>query len=496
MSRAWLLLLSLTAGCVSPPVAPALREVVPQELPAEAGGAVELKGDGFLPVGVFDLDKPASSSWMTPVSAQATNGSVTVLLSSVTWVDGKTVTATVPRGLPPGLWSIELTVPRGETLMLPDSLRLTEAAEFDAGLVVMCDVTTLQDSDGDSFGLDGTEAMLCGPGRVDAGGDCNDFDALMHPGATEVCNGLDDDCDGTVDDGVCADGGAGFRRITTLNDQDNDFVAVSAFGPDSVWIAGGDKLYVHVPDAGFVNRSNNCPPRMNAVWADSSGRAFVAGGNPGIGRVATATRTGGCTNSVMIPDPVVGLRGFTSADGGVVVDMLMRDGRRVTWDGVGPTQVVGAAQGLTLTTGHAAARSTFYGAGRNSVNVPVVLRVRDDGRQTFDNLGALGATLPAFHGSWSVSPFDLVLVGDQGFVATRFAGAWMRPADAGTDDFFAVRAFAPGRFYVSGSRGQVRLWNGAWTVFPTDVQPVRAMDGVDEEHLWLVGDNGFILRRP
>ncbi len=46
------------------------------------------------------------------------------------------------------------------------------------------------------------------PGDTDADGDgysaddCDDADAAVHPGAVEVCNGLDDDCSGLIDDGV------------------------------------------------------------------------------------------------------------------------------------------------------------------------------------------------------------------------------------------------------------------------------------------------------
>jgi len=60
------------------------------------------------------------------------------------------------------------------------------------------------DADGDGFGDPVTAREACGQpsGTVPAGGaaDCDDGDASVNPGADELCNGIDDDCDGSVDE--------------------------------------------------------------------------------------------------------------------------------------------------------------------------------------------------------------------------------------------------------------------------------------------------------
>lgn len=48
------------------------------------------------------------------------------------------------------------------------------------------------DRDGDGY--------LAGPGCA-VQDDCNDDNRLIHPGAVEICNGWDDDCDGSIDEG-------------------------------------------------------------------------------------------------------------------------------------------------------------------------------------------------------------------------------------------------------------------------------------------------------
>jgi len=57
------------------------------------------------------------------------------------------------------------------------------------------------DADGDGYGDPAITALACAQplGHVDNADDCDDMSGAVHPGATEVCNSLDDDCDGDAD---------------------------------------------------------------------------------------------------------------------------------------------------------------------------------------------------------------------------------------------------------------------------------------------------------
>ena len=59
--------------------------------------------------------------------------------------------------------------------------------------------TVYTDGDGDGYGQDGTGVDSCDTLGATEAGDCNDADSAISPGADEVCDGVDNDCDGTID---------------------------------------------------------------------------------------------------------------------------------------------------------------------------------------------------------------------------------------------------------------------------------------------------------
>ncbi len=73
--------------------------------------------------------------------------------------------------------------------------------EVDEGLEL---VKWFLDADGDGYGTEDATMTACSQpdGFVPQAGDCNDTSPEVNPGAEEVCNNTDDDCDGQVDEGV------------------------------------------------------------------------------------------------------------------------------------------------------------------------------------------------------------------------------------------------------------------------------------------------------
>ncbi len=85
-------------------------------------------------------------------------------------------------------------------------------------------LTFFADNDGDGFGA-GPAFQGCEipPGFADNDLDCDDTNAAIHPDADEVCNGIDDDCDVDVDEGLTFDDdGDGFTSLDSCEGSKDD----------------------------------------------------------------------------------------------------------------------------------------------------------------------------------------------------------------------------------------------------------------------------------
>jgi len=104
------------------------------------------------------------------------------------------------------------------------------------------------DADGDGYGA-GTATNACaspGAGYATANGDCDDVMVGVNPGAAEICNGWDDDCDSSIDEGI--------PTITYYNDADGD-----GYG------AGLPTTTCSVLSAPFVSNNTDCDDSNIAV---------------------------------------------------------------------------------------------------------------------------------------------------------------------------------------------------------------------------------------
>ncbi len=104
-------------------------------------------------------------------------------------------------------------------------------------------VWSYPDTDLDGFGDQANGELGCAavPGLLSKGGDCDDAKPTVHAGVTEVCNGFDDNCDGTVDEG--------FNPLRHYVDADGD--GFGALG--SMAIMGCSPIPGYAPKTGDCN---------------------------------------------------------------------------------------------------------------------------------------------------------------------------------------------------------------------------------------------------
>jgi hypothetical protein len=110
-------------------------------------------------------------------------------------------------------------------------------------------VTYYVDADLDGFGTGAGQSLCTNPGAGFAivAGDCNDTDDQINPDSPEICDGIDNDCAGGIDNGL--------TFVTYYVDADND-----TYGTGT-----GQSLCAN-PGAGFVTVGGDCNDNNNQIY--------------------------------------------------------------------------------------------------------------------------------------------------------------------------------------------------------------------------------------
>jgi hypothetical protein len=138
------------------------------------------------------------------------------------------------------------------------------------------------DLDADGYGSDlAPPECLCEPNPVtyytaELPGDCNDLLATTHPGAGDPCNGMDDNCDGTVDDEDFDLDQDGIADCLDLDDDGDGFLDGVDCAPVDKDIYPGAQEYCNDLDNdcdGQVNEEDSfgCKYYMRDVDGDGQG---------------------------------------------------------------------------------------------------------------------------------------------------------------------------------------------------------------------------------
>ncbi len=169
------------------------------------------------------------------------------------------------------------------------------------------------DADRDGYGDPTTAILACTPpsGTVATAGDCNDAASAVHPGASETCNGIDDDCNLLVDDNAIdgtemwpdsdCDGygdpsSTSVRTCTPISGYVADNTDCDDFDPRAA--PGNDERCDGADDDcnGVVDDSCESPFEIPAASADALATATTGGACARFGELSSAPDTHSASN--------------------------------------------------------------------------------------------------------------------------------------------------------------------------------------------------------
>ncbi len=309
----------------------------------------------------------------------------------------------------------------------PGVVEVCNGVDDDCDLGVDEDATDAQayflDSDGDGYG--DTEVSDCTAriGYAELGGDCLDEGSKagivpaeeINPGAPEGCNGIDDDCDGVIDDGVDPDtcASAGWASFTTTEANARLGSALAALdvdgdGADDVVLGApgascgaecGGAVHVCAAAAGGPVDVDDCRVGFAPDAQDGQlGSALATGDVDGDGRddlvaVAPSADCGGGNRGAVYVWYGTTLGGLSGARGVDDATVVCGDVTRSQWDQVFVAAVDrDAPADLVLADDYGSGVGAFVLAGADAGDLPVnATSVADRAHVTLEGGGLVAA---------------------------------------------------------------------------------------------------------
>jgi hypothetical protein len=406
--------------------------------------------------------------------------------------------------------------------------RCTQSADATTCVPSQQATTWYRDEDGDGHGRNDVTRQSCPQptgGFVAQGGDCNESNPFIRPGATELCDGLDNNCDGQTDGpGVCPAGGASWAERTVGPGGAGDhWYSVSTWVRGGVWAVGGNnqRAVLTPSNTSFTvtnSTGNSCGANStgwNTVWADpQSGRAYF--GSAG-GRLAfQETNQTACTQTTVLNGvSVYGLVGIQNGGPleffGATSNTTAEEGAAFYTNSLASVTFNSPNNDLAFTNDvHGSSRNNAFVVGgydgtTASARSPRIYRFNPNDAQNdqWDSMLPAGTPGDQLKAVWVAADDVAFAVGNAGTVFRWNGTQWSSLPFPDSNAFLSsVVAFNAYTAYATANTptglGRIYRYNGLGWQVVYEQAGVRLNDiaGTSPEDLWVVGNGGRIMHWP